>query len=210
MSDNETKKPYSRRKFIRDVTSGMIGTTVVIKSIPAAAKAETGKKPSKEHGAQKQKLTFVLNNKQRMVKIRPETTLAELLRHRFKLTGTKVVCNHGECGGCTVVVDDEAVYSCHMLALDVEGKQVVTIEGLLEGEELHSIQKAFVKKDGMQCGFCTPGQIMTAYAFLLKHPDPDRDQVVEAMSGNICRCGAYNKIVDSVLKAAKMMKQNVG
>jgi len=99
-------------------------------------------------------------------------------------------------------LDGKAVYSCHILALDAVGKEVTTIEGLLSGEELHPIQQAFIEHDGYQCGFCTPGQIMSAQALLLKNPKPDREQVKEAMAGNLCRCSAYPKIVESVLAAA--------
>lgn len=204
MTDSN-KKSYSRRNFIKNVTTGMIGTSVAIGTLKDA-KAQTGKEikeevPLKDH----EKLSFKLNGRDVQVFIAPNSTLAELLRNHFELTGTKIVCNHGECGGCTVVIDKKAVYSCQMLALDVEGKEVVTIEGLLDGENLHPLQQAFVDKDGLQCGFCTPGQIMAAYALLLEHPNPDRETVIDGMSGNICRCSAYPKIIDSVLEAAKRM-----
>ena len=119
------------------------------------------------------------------------------------MSGTKIICNHGECGGCTVLLDDKAVYSCQMLALDVEGKAVTTVEGILKGGELALIQKAFVEKDGFQCGFCTPGQIMSAYALLKKNPNPSKEEVEKGMYGNICRCSAYPNIIDSVQAAAK-------
>jgi aerobic-type carbon monoxide dehydrogenase small subunit (CoxS/CutS family) len=199
------KKSYSRRNFIKNVTTGMIGTSVAIGTLKDA-KAQTGEEikeevPLKDH----EKLSFNLNGRDVQVFIPPNTSLAELLRNHFELTGTKIVCNHGECGGCTVVVDKKAVYSCQMLAMDVEGKEVVTIEGLLDGENLHPLQQAFVDKDGLQCGFCTPGQIMAAYALLLENPKPDRETVIDGMSGNICRCSAYPKIIDSVLEATKRM-----
>ncbi len=133
----------------------------------------------------------------------PQTSLAELLRHQLKLTGTKIVCNHGECGACTVLLDNKVVYACHMLALDAAGKSVITIEGLLQGEELHPLQKAFVDHDGLQCGFCTPGQIMAAQGLLLKNPHPTREEVLVGMSGNLCRCAAYPHIIESVLAAAQ-------
>jgi aerobic-type carbon monoxide dehydrogenase small subunit (CoxS/CutS family) len=129
-------------------------------------------------------------------------TLAEVLRDRLDLTGTKVCCNQGTCGTCTVLLDDTAVYSCHMLALDAAGHRVTTIEGLMEGEELHPLQKAFVERDGLQCGYCTPGQVMFAQALLLANSDPTTDEIHEAMTGNLCRCGAYPKIIESI-KAAK-------
>jgi len=200
------KKSYSRRTFIRNVTSGMIGTSVALGSIKEARAVPDKKQDADGRSANTEKLTFILNGRSVQVRIAPETTLADLLRNHFELTGTKIVCNHGECGGCTVVVDKKAVYSCQMLALDVEGKHVITIEGLLNGEDLHPVQQAFVDKDGLQCGFCTPGQIMAAYALLLENPNPDRQAVIDGMSGNICRCSAYPKIVDSVLEASRRMK----
>jgi aerobic-type carbon monoxide dehydrogenase small subunit (CoxS/CutS family) len=127
----------------------------------------------------------------------------ELLRDHLELTGTKIGCNQGECGSCTVLVNGKAVYSCHILALDVAGKNVVTVEGLMKGEELHPVQEAFIEHDGLQCGYCTPGQIMAAQALLLKNPKPDKNEIIEGMSGNICRCAAYPNIIKSVVAAAE-------
>ncbi|MFC2136494.1 (2Fe-2S)-binding protein [Bacteroidota bacterium] len=147
-----------------------------------------------------------VNGKNLRLMIQPETTLVEILRDKLQLTGTKISCNNGECGGCTVLLDGNAVYSCHMLALDAAGKEVITIEGLMNGEELHPLQQAFIDEDGLQCGFCTPGQIMAAYALLLNNPAPTKDEITEAMSGNLCKCAAYPNIIKSVQKAAVKMK----
>ena len=147
-----------------------------------------------------------VNGKNVRLLIQPETTLVEILRDKLQLTGTKISCNNGECGGCTLLLDGRAVYSCHMLALDAAGKEVITIEGLMNGEELHSLQQAFIDEDGLQCGFCTPGQIMAAYALLLNNPAPTKDEITEAMSGNLCKCAAYPNIIKSVQTAAVKMK----
>lgn len=198
MSERSESKGISRRKFIQGVGTGVIGSSVLVDSLQAGSK-KAQKQPSE--GAEA--LFLKVNGKAVNLKIDPETTLIEVLRDFLHLTGTKLVCNQGECGACTVLLDGVAVYSCHMLALDAAGKSVTTIEGLLTGEKLHPIQEAFVHHDGLQCGFCTPGQIMAAHALLLKNPKPTKDQVLEGMSGNICRCGAYPKIIESVLAAAE-------
>ncbi len=202
MGDKSRSHGISRRKFLKTFGSGVVGTTVALNTLKAATKEkkETGK-PSPHQ--QRVPLSLEVNGKHYTLLVEPQTSLAELLRNQLKLTGTKIVCNHGECGACTVLLDNKAVYSCHLLALDAAGKSVTTIEGLLDGEELHPLQKAFVEHDGLQCGFCTPGQIMAAQALLLKNPHPSREEVLTGMSGNLCRCAAYPHIIESVLAAAK-------
>ncbi|OGU55383.1 MAG: 2Fe-2S ferredoxin [Ignavibacteria bacterium RBG_13_36_8] len=160
----------------------------------------------KDDDGRKEVVKLKVNGKNVRALVEPETTLAELLRDKLKLTGAKVSCNNGECGGCTVVLDGKAVYSCHMLALDAAGKEVITIEGLMTGEKLHPLQEAFIDEDGMQCGFCTPGQIMVAYALLVNNPNPTREEIIEGMAGNICRCAAYPNIIKSVQTTAAKMK----
>ena len=118
------------------------------------------------------------------------------------------MCNHGECGACTVLLDGKAVYSCHLLALDAAGKEVVTIEGLMDGEKLHPIQEVFIEHDGLQCGFCTPGQIMSAQAIILENPSPGRKEIIKGMSGNLCRCAAYPNILKSAIAAAEISKKS--
>jgi xanthine dehydrogenase YagT iron-sulfur-binding subunit len=137
------------------------------------------------------------------VHVEPRRSLLSVLRDELGLTGAKEVCGEGTCGACTVLVDGEAVYSCLTLAIDCEGREVRTIEGLSHGGELHAVQQAFVEHDGYQCGYCTPGQVMAAVALLEKTPHPSRDEIRIAKSGNLCRCGAYQNIVDAVLAAAE-------
>ena len=201
MCQDRKSKSFSRRSFIKGVSAGLVGGAALTSSVRAAPLQEG---PQTAGAARDNAVPLSLKVNGRTVKtaVEPRTTLAELLRGRLRLTGTKVACNHGECGACTVLLDGKAVYSCHLLALDAAGREVVTIEGLLEGEELHPIQEAFIEHDGFQCGFCTPGQVMAAQALLLEHPKPTREQVLEGMSGNLCRCGAYPHIIDSVLAAA--------
>jgi len=132
-----------------------------------------------------------------------EETLLELLRHRLRLTGTKRSCESQVCGACTVLVDNRPVSSCNYLAFEAHGKPVLTIEGVARGEELDPLQEAFIRNIGAQCGYCTPGQIMAAKALLLSNPNPTREQIGEWLSGNICRCGAYGAIAQSILEAAQ-------
>jgi len=200
MNEDSKPKAISRRKFIQGIGTGAIGSAV----LPGVLSGEKKKKkdPPTPHPG-KEPLVLNVNGKQIRAMIEPQTTLVQLIRDHLNLTGTKVVCNQGECGGCTVLLDGKAVYSCHILALDAAGKHVVTIEGLLTGEKLHPIQEAFIEHDGLQCGFCTPGQIMAAQALLLKHPKPTTQQVKEGMAGNLCRCAAYPNILKSVIAAAE-------
>ncbi|MCP4216390.1 MAG: (2Fe-2S)-binding protein [bacterium] len=200
MSQNSERKGLSRRKFIGGLGVGVVGSAV----LPNALKGKTAAKAKDTGPAHKEKIAISLkvNGKGVHVLVEPRTTLVQLLRDHLKLTGTKIACNHGECGTCTVVLGGEAVYSCHTLAIDAAGKEVLTVEGLLEGEKLHQLQEAFIEHDGLQCGFCTPGQLMAAYALLQKYKNPTARQVKEGMSGNLCRCGAYPNIHKSVLAAS--------
>ena len=201
MKDDLNTNGISRRKFLNRFGTGVVGSVVV----PPALKAFSNNIPKeiKDFHEGKVELKLTVNGKNVHTLISPDTTLVELIRDDLKLTGTKITCNQGECGGCTVIVDGKPIYSCHTLALDAEGTEVITIEGLLKGEELHSIQKSFVEEDGLQCGFCTPGQVMAAHALLIKNNNPTDKEIMEGMSGNLCRCGAYPNIIKSVKAAAK-------
>ncbi len=144
-----------------------------------------------------------INGSLYQVNIEPRRTLLDVLRNDLQLTGTKKVCDMGECGACTVILDGKAVYSCLLLAVECEGHSILTIEGLSKGAELHPIQQAFIEHDAFQCGFCTPGQIMSVYALLEKNPHPTLDEIRQALSGNLCRCGAYARIFAAAEAAAK-------
>jgi xanthine dehydrogenase YagT iron-sulfur-binding subunit len=153
-------------------------------------------------GPNKVPLALTVNGQKQALDVEPRRTLAEALRIDLGLTGTKVACEMGNCGACTVLVDGTPVYSCLTLALDCAGTSVSTVEGLSESGELNSLQQAFVREDALQCGFCTPGQLMAAYALLQRTPHPTEQEVVDGMSGNLCRCGAYRGIMRAVLSAA--------
>jgi xanthine dehydrogenase YagT iron-sulfur-binding subunit len=148
-------------------------------------------------------VTLSVNDREVQVLIEPRRTLLSVLREELGLTGAKHGCGRGQCGACTVILDGETAYACMTLAIDCEGRSIRTVEGLAEGETLHPVQQAFVEHDGYQCGFCTPGQVMSAVALLEHNPQPTEAQVRHEMAGNLCRCGAYPNIVQSVLAAAK-------
>ena len=149
---------------------------------------------------EKMPLNIRVNNKPYALKVEPRVTLLDLIREELHLTGTKKGCDHGQCGACTVHVDGQRVNSCLSLAVMNEGKSITTIEGLANGEELHPMQTAFIKHDGFQCGYCTPGQIMSAVACIREGHANSKEEIREYMSGNICRCGAYPNIVDAIVE----------
>jgi len=149
---------------------------------------------------EKMPLNIKVNNKPYALKVEPRVTLLDLIREELHLTGTKKGCDHGQCGACTVHVDGQRVNSCLSLAVMNEGKSITTIEGLASGEKLHPMQTAFIKHDGFQCGYCTPGQIMSAVACIREGHANSKEEIREYMSGNICRCGAYPNIVDAIVE----------
>jgi len=149
-------------------------------------------------------VTVRINGDDRTLAVEPRRTLLDALRVDLSLTGTKKVCDMGDCGACTVLLDGRAIYSCLTLAVDCEGREVTTVEGLAHGNELDPVQQAFVEADAYQCGFCTPGQIMSVTALLAEQPAPSEDEIRRAVSGNLCRCGAYQNIVKAGQRAAEL------
>lgn len=152
------------------------------------------------------KVQFVLNGKNVEATYEDNETLLWALRTQFDLTGTKYGCGEGYCGSCTVLMDDMAVRSCGVNLADVADAKIVTIEGLEQNGKLHPVQQAFVDNDALQCGYCTPGMIMNAVGFLNDNPEPSREDIIYGMEGNLCRCGAHNRIIDAVAAASKSMK----
>jgi len=148
-------------------------------------------------------IAFDVNGQHRSAEADVRTTLADFLRERLGLTGTHLGCEHGVCGACTVLVDEVAVRSCLMLAVQARGHQVTTVEGLADGDQLHPVQQAFRESHGFQCGFCTPGFVMMTTALLQENPHPSEEEIRDALSGNICRCTGYQSIVEGVLRAAQ-------
>ena len=157
----------------------------------------------RELGPNKIPLTLTVNGRRQSLDVEPRRTLVEALRTDLGLTGTKVACDMGNCGACTVLVDGEAIYSCLTLAVNCADKTITTVEGLGDAGNLDKLQQAFIQHDALQCGFCTPGQLMAAHALLQRHPHPSEEEVIAGMSGNLCRCGAYRGIAKAVLAAAE-------
>lgn len=154
-------------------------------------------------------IRFTLNGKKTQVDCASDRRVVDILREDFGLTGTKEGCGSGECGACTILVDDENRLSCLMLAAQLEGRTITTIEGLAGESRPHPIQEAFAKHGAVQCGYCTPGMVLAASALLRRNPDPTREQIREALSGNLCRCTGYQKIVDAVESAARVMNHGM-
>ena len=150
---------------------------------------------------------FMVNGRPYEIPIEPHMTLVEVLRDKLDITGTKLSCGAGECGACTVLIDGKPALSCLTLAMTAREKNILTIEGLAEGGNLHPIQKAFIEHGAIQCGFCTPGMILATKALLDENPNPNREEVKKALAGNLCRCTGYVKIVDAVLAAAEAMRK---
>ena len=185
----------SRRQFFGQAAAVSAGVALTSPAIEAIAAADAPAPGLVE-------VAFKVNGERQKLSLDPRVTLLDTLRERLQLTGTKKGCDRGQCGACTVHVDDRRVLSCLTLAATLQGKEVTTIEGIADGDELHPVQQAFIDHDGFQCGFCTSGQIMSAVKVVAEREVRTDDQIREAMSGNICRCGAY----PNILVASKQAK----
>jgi xanthine dehydrogenase YagT iron-sulfur-binding subunit len=186
----------SRREFVETTGAGLVVAT----SVPLAAQQAIP--ASADVSAPHSTIKLTVNGAEHRIAVEDRWTLVELLRDHLCLTGTKIGCDRGECGACTVLLDGKAVYSCSQLAVWAEGRSVETVEGLAHGDDLHPLQHAFIEHDGPQCGYCTSGQLMSAKALLDHNAHPTADEVRAAMTGNICRCSNYNRYVEAVLAAS--------
>ena len=189
-----------RRNFIKQ--SSLL-TALAVTPFALVKAAEDGLDEKTAKYFEQVPLSFEVNGKRHSLSVEPRATLLDLLREQLALTGTKKGCDHGQCGACTVHVDGKRVLSCLSLAVMQEGKKVTTIEGLSDGEKLHPLQEAFIRHDGFQCGYCTPGQIMSGVACIREGHASSNDEIREYMSGNICRCGAYPNIVKAIADVQK-------
>lgn len=195
--DDESALPaFSRRSFLKTAGVGAAATTVV-------GVAANSQGAPVILGPDAVTLMLKVNGAARPVTVEPRVTLLDALRNHLDLTGAKQICDRGGCGGCTVLLDGEPVKSCLMLAADAEGHEITTVEGLGTPEKMSPVQQAFVEKDALQCGFCTPGFVVAATAFLAKNPDPTLDQIKQGLAGNLCRCGTYGRVFEAVQSAAK-------
>jgi xanthine dehydrogenase YagT iron-sulfur-binding subunit len=186
---------FSRRGFLTTVGAGAAAASL-------AGRAQVPQRAGDEQADGQRVITLNVNGNTHRLLVEPRWPLLFVLRERLGLTGTKVGCERGECGACTVLIDGVARYACLTLAVEAEGHEVTTLEGLMEGEELGTVQQAFLDEDAYQCGYCTPGQIMAAEGLLRVEDRPDTEQIRRAMSGNLCRCGAYPHIAKAVERAA--------
>ena len=211
MSDEKKKKGtnISRRNFLKGVGTGTVAATVapsVLISGEKAADAQAGEAVASAT------IQLNINGKPYQVEVEARTTLLTVLRdgidtsgNNIDLTGAKLICDRGECGGCTVMVDGKTVYACMMLAMDAQDKQITTVEGVADGENLHPVQEAFIQHDALMCGFCTPGFIVSSAALLSENAEPTLEEIKVGLSGNTCRCGTYPFIFDAVKTASRKM-----
>jgi xanthine dehydrogenase YagT iron-sulfur-binding subunit len=188
----------SRRHFIQSAGAGAIAVATL--GNVASAEAPPPPAPLEDMSA----VWLTVNGRRHRVLVEPRWSLLYVIRERVGLTGSKQGCERGECGACTVLIDGAPRYACMTLALEAEGTEITTVEGLMHGEELGPVQQAFVEKDAMQCGFCTPGQVMAAEGLLRAVPQPSIDQIREGLSGNLCRCGCYQHLFQAVARAAEL------
>ena len=192
-----------RRGFI---TSCSVSTVALAVSRGGWAAGETPQPDVKVPANELTPIQLKVNGKQQQLRVEPRWSLLYVLREQLGLTAAKIGCERGECGSCTVLLDDIPHYACMTLAIDAQDQSIETAEGLMEGKSLGQVQQSFVKEDGLQCGYCTPGQVMAAEGLLRANPDPDLDEIRRGMSGNLCRCGAYDHIFKAVADAAKQRK----
>jgi len=186
----------SRRDFLK--TAGISSLAASVAGV-AEAEAQTG--GAAVVGPGEVPVQLMVNGKRLDLRIEPRVTLLDALRNRADLTGNKRVCDRGACGACTMIVDGRTVYSCSTLAIEVQGKQIRTVDGLANGATLHPVQQAFCDVDALMCGFCTPGFVMASVALLEKNPNPTPEQVRKGLDGNICRCGTFTRIMEATMKA---------
>jgi xanthine dehydrogenase YagT iron-sulfur-binding subunit len=194
---DKSESGISRRGFLASLG---VGAAVAATGVPLPAKAST----EVMKAGDLVRISLRINGRAHSMLVEPRWSLLYILRDKLGLSGTKVGCERGECGGCTVLIDGRPRYACMMLGVESEGMEVTTVEGLMDGEELGPVQKAFVEEDALQCGYCTSGQIMAVEGLLRKNPNPSTDEIRAGVSGNLCRCGTYQNIFKAAKLAAKL------
>jgi aerobic-type carbon monoxide dehydrogenase small subunit (CoxS/CutS family) len=200
-------KKFSRRRFVEGTGAGVVAVAAMpaaraqktVQQTPQQDAQQRASAAATESGVPRTTIKITVNGVDRRVEVEDRWTLVELLRDHLQLTGTKIGCDRGECGACTVLVDGTPLYSCSQLAVWMNGRSIQTVEGLAKNGKLDPLQEAFIEHDAPQCGYCTSGQLMIAKALLMKNAHPTRDQVRTAMTGNLCRCSNYNHYVEAVM-----------
>src|SRR6266567_3579805 len=203
-SDSNQTGSFSRRNFLKSIGTTAVGAAAVQAQAVAAELEKIN--ANKILGPGDVPLTLKVNGQSRKLTVEPRVTLLDALRNRLDLTGPKKVCDRGTCGACTVLVDGQPAYSCSLLAVEAEGRAITTVEGLGTPEKMNAVQRAFVKHDAQQCGFCTPGFVTTTTAFVRSHPNATLEEVRAGLGGNLCRCGTYAGIMLAAVDAAKSTK----
>ena len=204
MPDDDPKKPVdqssgvSRREFLKISTVSAAAVPIIGTSVVEAAG-----EPVKVYGPGKVPVELTINGQKHSLQLEPRVTLLDALRDHLDITGAKRVCDRGECGACTVLVEGKTVYACAVLAIEAQNKAIITVESLMQGENLHPVQQAFVDNDASQCGFCTPGFVVAVKAFLDQHPSPSAEDIRRGLSGNLCRCGTYHGIQQAIAQLAQ-------
>jgi len=203
---SDGKKPgrgagLTRRTFLQGGAAGALATGLVAEGLTQEARAAEGA-PEALVGPDALPMSFRINGKAYTATLEPRVTLLDALRNHLDLTGAKKVCDRATCGACTVLVEGKPIYACSMLAIEAQGRDIQTIEGLGTADEMHPLQEAFVENDAQQCGFCTPGFVMACKAFVDGHPNPTEQQITEGLGGNLCRCGTYMGIRKAVKAVA--------
>ena len=198
MSDQDDRFSVSRRDFLKSAGLGGVATAV---TSGAGAVVEAQTSGRRVIGPGEVPVTLTVNGKPLELRIEPRVTLLDALRNRADLTGNKRVCDRGSCGACTMIVDGRTVYSCSTLAIDVQGKQIRTVDGLATGNTLHPVQQAFCDVDALMCGFCTPGFVVATVALLEKYPNATPEQARKELDGNICRCGTFVRVLEAAMRA---------
>jgi xanthine dehydrogenase YagT iron-sulfur-binding subunit len=197
--DKAAESGVSRRDFLR-----ISGISAAIPLVAGQKVVMAAGREIQVHGPGKVAMEFNINGEKYKASLEPRVTLLDALRDEFDLAGAKRVCDRAECGACTVLMEDKAVYACSVLAIEAQRKAIVTVESLMQQGRLHPIQQAFVDNDASQCGFCTPGFVVACKAFLDRHPQPSPEEIRHGLSGNLCRCGTYDGIRKAIAQAAQM------
>ena len=202
-ADEKERRGLTRRGFLQLMGAG---------AVASAAVTGADAKPAAEviEPAEMTKVRLLINGRRHRLLVEPRWSLLFVLREKLGLTGTKVGCERGECGACTVLINGQPRYACMTLALEAEGKEITTLEGLMKGEQLGTVQQAFLEEDALQCGYCTPGQIMAVEGLLRSNPDPSLEEIRHGVSGNLCRCGAYEHIFRAARRAADLRRSKGG
>lgn len=207
-NDPKQASGISRRTFLQGVGAGAAATGLLTVAAPLQ-EVEAKQASGTTVGPKPTQITLKINGTEHQTMVEPRHTLLDVMRQKLDVTGPKPICERGSCGGCTVMVDNQPIYSCMMLAIDAVGKEITSVEGLAKDGELDPVQKAFVQHDAQMCGFCTPGFVVSVRALLDRNPNPTLDDVKKAVSGNTCRCGTYPRVFEAALTAAKLQKGGV-